>query len=547
MNDKIGIIINRLTIGFIFAFIYQMIIGAATSLIGISLTGDIEDLFIGLSDHDSEEGVILMVWWVLSTIIISSVALFLVRFKKFFSPYRKEKNIDIPPKITAITAIIIGAAISFLFFATDLVIGLFVETGSATDVLAIYESAMLGNFTPLVISMLFSIVAGFIVVGVASKAEKVKQITRNIGLSDITGFNRLVKQSDDGITHTADTAGLDPDALVHVGKKKLDKVKLSVIRYSADTYDRLPDTTLEKCLQDMDDKTITWINVSGIHDAETIRGFGQRFLLHPLTQSDIMNTELRPRINFDSGHIFVILKIPTLSESGSLSIEQISLVIGKGFVLTFQETDVDIFDPIRERLKEAVGSIRSRGSDYLGYAIVDSIVDHFFVVLEKLGEVTETIEEELMDKPGPNTLEVVHQLKRQMIVLRKSIWPLREVIDTMERRESAIIQQETRTYIRDAYNHTVQVMDTIEGLRDMVGGMLDTYLSSVSNKMNEVMKTLTIIASIFIPITFIAGLYGTNFAYVPELEWEWSYFVMIGGMIVVVIAMVAGFKRKGWM
>lgn len=538
---------NRLTIGFAFAFIYQLITGAAASIIGISLTGDIGDLFVGLSDSDVEKDIILVSWWVVSTIIISALALFLVRFKKYFSPYRKEKDIDIPPKITAVAAIIIGAAISFLFFATHFVIDLFVESGSAADVNAIYEAAMLGNFTPLLVSILFSIVAGFIVVGVASKAGKVEQITRNIGLSDITGFSRMIKQKDDGVTHTSDTAGLDPSALVHVGEKKVDKVKLSFIQYTADFHDEQSEVSLEKCLQKLDDDVITWINVSGIHDSNTIKSFGDKLSLHPLTQSDIMNTELRPMIDFADNHIFLILKIPRLTDHGKLIIEQISLIIGKHFVLTFQETATDIFDPIRNRIRESVGITRSSGSDYLGYSITDSIVDHFFVVMDQLGEVTESVEEELMSRPTSQTLETVYKLKRQMIMLRKSIWPLREVIDTMERRESPLVLRDTKTYIRDVYSHTVQVMDTIEGLRDMVSGMLDTYLSSINNKMNEVMKTLTVIASIFIPITFIAGIYGTNFAHLPGINMLEGLIVMLAIMTVIVVAMLMWFKRRDWL
>ncbi len=260
-----------------------------------------------------------------------------------------------------------------------------------------------------------------------------------------------------------------------------------------------------------------------------------------------MNTELRPKVDDQGDHIFLILKLPHLLPEGKLFMEQISLIIGKNFVISFQETKDDVFDPIRDRIEKSIGVIRERGSDYLAYAIADAIVDHYYVIMESIGIQSENLEEELMQNPNPKTLQTIHLLKRQMVILRKSIWPMREVIDGLERMETALVDKRTKRYLRDVYNHTVQVMDNIEGLRDMIGGMLDTYLSSVSNKMNEVMKTLTIIASIFIPITFIAGIYGTNFSYVPELAWEGSYFVMLGVMAVIVIIMVVWFRKKEWL
>ena len=259
-----------------------------------------------------------------------------------------------------------------------------------------------------------------------------------------------------------------------------------------------------------------------------------------------MNTELRPKFVLENNYLFLILKMPFFDKEGKLQIEQFSLIVGKNFVLSFQETEGDIFDPIRDRIRNAVGTIRQKKSDFLAYALCDAIVDNFFVVIESAGEQTEKLEEELMKNPSPQTLQMIHLLKREMIILRKSIWPIREVIDNFERSQTSLVNEATKKYLRDVYNHTIQVMDTIEGLRDMVGGMLDTYLSSVSNRMNEVMKTLTVIASIFIPITFIAGIYGTNFSYVPELAWEGSYFAMLAVMAVIVAVMVGWFRKKQW-
>ena len=223
------------------------------------------------------------------------------------------------------------------------------------------------------------------------------------------------------------------------------------------------------------------------------------------------------------------------------------MIFAKNHIITFQEIKEDFFEQIRKRLRENTGTIRKLGTDYLAYSLLDAIIDSYFLVLEKISDISENLEDELMQNPSQSTLHVLQMLKRQMIMLRKSMWSAREVIDTLQRNHTTLIHEETKTYLKDTYNHTVQVIDTIEGLRDVVGGLLDTYLSSVSNRMNEVMKTLTIIASIFIPITFIAGIYGTNFSYVLELEWEDSYFAMLGVMMVIVIVMIAWFKKKQWL
>ena len=206
----------------------------------------------------------------------------------------------------------------------------------------------------------------------------------------------------------------------------------------------------------------------------------------------------------------------------------------------------DIFDNIRNRLRNSIGNLRKLKSDYLGYALTDALVDNYFVIMENLGEISEHIEEELMEKPSQSTLQTIHRLKRELVRIRKTIWPIREIIDILERSDSTLIEKTTKAYLRDVYNHTIQIMDTVESSRDLVGGMLDTYLSSLSNKMNEVMKTLTVIASIFIPLTFIAGIYGTNFDYIPELSWKGSYFVMLGGMGAIALLMMIWFKKKHW-
>ncbi|WP_220463437.1 magnesium/cobalt transporter CorA, partial [Nitrosopumilus sp. b1] len=393
----------------------------------------------------------------------------------------------------------------------------------------------------------FSIIAGFIIVGVASKTSKVKELTRDVGITKIADLARIVAKKEEDITTSSDTVGLQPGALVHVGEKLVEEVSFQQIEYDKDNFIKKDFDKVEDCLNTLDNPLVSWTNITGIHDSDVIKKIGDYYKLHVLIQADIMNTELRPKIDNQNDHIFLIIKLPHVLPNGKLFMEQISLIVGKNFVISFQETKDDVFDPIRDRIEKSIGTIRQRGSDYLAYAIVDAIIDHYYVILESIGAQSEDLEEELMANPGPKTLQTIHLLKREMVILRKSIWPMREVIDGFERMESDLIDSRTKRYLRDVYSHTVQVMDNIEGLRDMVGGMLDTYLSSVGNKMNEIMKTLTIIASIFIPITFIAGLYGTNFVYVPELTWEGSYFAMLGVMAVVVIIMVAWFRKKEWL
>jgi len=548
LRDKIGILLNRLVYGFTFAFLYQIVIGIATSLLSLPLTGNIQDLITGVEQIDSQQGPWLVGWWIISTIIITGMALMIIRYKKYLSPYKGEKNIEVPPKITAITAMIIGALISFLFFLLDSVIGLIAKAGTATDVEAIYQAAVVGDFMPLIISIIFSIMAGFIIVGVASKTSKVKEITKDFGLQDITKISQIINKTKTQKTSLSDTIGQSPGALIHVGTQRVENVRIDMMEYDDKTINEKNNVKIEDCLESKDKPNVTWINVIGIHDPNIIETFGNSFEIHPLHQANIMNTELRPSIEIHDNYVLIMLKMPHyINETGKLELEQISIVLAKNHVITFQEIEADFFDLIRKRLRNKTGTIRNQKSDYLAYAIIDAIIDSYFLVIEKIGDITEELEEELMQNPTADTMQTIQTLKRRMISLRKSIWPAREIIDFLGRDSTMLISDNTRTYLRDVYNHVIQVIDTIEGLRDVIGGMLDTYLSSVSNRMNEVMKTLTIIAAIFIPITFIAGLYGTNFIYVPELQWEYSYFAMLIVMGIVSGLMIAWFKRKKWL
>lgn len=341
-------------------------------------------------------------------------------------------------------------------------------------------------------------------------------------------------------------AGLPPGTLVHIGEKKVEKVNITVIDYDEESFSEHEPETIEECYEFMEKPTTTWVNVDGLHDVAVFEELGTKFDLHPLVLEDVLNTEQRPKIDDFEKYLFIVMKM-LYYDSGAILTEQISLVIFPNLVISFQERSGDVFDSLRERIRTGKGLIRKMGPDYLAYAIIDAIVDSYFVILESIGEEIERMEEYVVEDPGPEVLQRIHGLKTAMIFVRKSVWPLREVVNKLQRADSPLIEERTVKYLRDVYDHTIQVIDTAETFRDMVSGMLDIYLSSVSNRMNEIMKVLTIIATIFIPLTFIAGVYGMNFKYMPELEWAWGYPIVWGVMAIIVVLMVAYFRRKGWL
>jgi len=343
--------------------------------------------------------------------------------------------------------------------------------------------------------------------------------------------------------------GLPPGSLVHIGEKKAEQTKITILDYDGRNFQEKEAKSVEECFPFKETATVTWINIDGVHDGELIGKLGSSFGIHPLILEDIMNTAQRPKMEDLGEYIYVVLRMLSIEKgkAGILS-EQVSLILGPNFVISFQESaGGDVFDPVRERIRTGKGRLRTLGADYLAYALVDAIVDNYFIVLERLGERVEGLEDELVSEPDQETLHELHELKREMIHVRRSVWPLREVISGLGRDESVLIQRGTGIFLRDVYDHTIQVIDTVESYRDMLSGMLDIYLSSVSNRMNQVMKVLTIIATIFIPLTFIAGVYGMNFRHMPELEWRWGYFVVVGSMLAIGVLMVILFKRKRWM
>jgi magnesium transporter len=260
-----------------------------------------------------------------------------------------------------------------------------------------------------------------------------------------------------------------------------------------------------------------------------------------------VNTSQRPKVEACDGYLFLVLKMCYIGqEEDEITIEQVSMVLGDGFVISFQERPGDVFGPLRDRIRRGKGKVRSMGADYLMYALIDSIVDNYFFIMERFSEATEGIEEAITGDPDSEILRTIHRIKRNTILIRRSVWPLREVLSSIQRGDFSGISENTRIYFRDVHDHTIQVADTLEAIRDMVTGMLDVYLSSMSNRMNEIMKVLTMFAAVFIPLTFIAGIYGMNFGYMPELEWKWGYFFVLAVMGVIGCGMLVYFKRKKW-
>ena len=342
--------------------------------------------------------------------------------------------------------------------------------------------------------------------------------------------------------------GLSPGTLIHVGEVKEEHVRICLLDYDENAFREKELSTIEECLPFRDSPTVTWINIDGLHQVEIVEALGQHFDLHPLVMEDIVHTGQRPKMEDYENTLFIVLKMLRYNEdSQQIDEEQVSLILGPTWVISFQEKEGGVFDPIRERIRNNRGRIRKMGADYLAYALMDAIVDHYFILLEKIGDRVEILGEELVEKPNPKTLEEIHALKRELLFMRKSVWPLREVISGLQRGESTLFEEHTTIYLRDVYDHSIQVIDTVETFRDMISGMLDIYLSSVSNRMNEVMKVLTIIATIFIPLTFVAGIYGMNFQFMPELSWSWGYFGALGVMGLVVVGMILYFKRKKWL
>jgi magnesium transporter len=343
-------------------------------------------------------------------------------------------------------------------------------------------------------------------------------------------------------------AGLPPGTLVFTGERRVEEASINLIDYKGGSVTERKITLPEECGELLHSDTVSWIDVEGLHETETIQKIGDSLNLHPLVLEDILNVDQRAKMEEFENYVYIVLKMFHLNENESdIAPEQVSIILGKNYVATFQEgIEGDTFQEIRERIRSNKGIITKMTPDYLVYSIIDSIIDSYFLVLETLGDRIERLEEELVNNPEKQTLTEIYRLKREMLYLRKSVWPLREAISRLERGESELVTRSTHLYLRDVYDHTINVLDTVETYRDMLSGMIDIYLSSISNRLNETMKYLALISTIFIPMTFIASIYGMNFEYMPELLWIHGYKFALAVMFGVGIGFFIYFKKKKW-
>jgi magnesium transporter len=339
-----------------------------------------------------------------------------------------------------------------------------------------------------------------------------------------------------------------PGTMRFTGRQKADQIGLSVMEYDPENLAERTLATVEEAFPCRDSKPVSWVNINGLHDVELLGKLGEHFNIHPLVMEDIVNVRQRPKVEDHDGYFFIVCRMVDFDdELQQIKSEQVSLILTQNLVLSFQEQEGDVFEAVRVRIRNQRGRFRQRGADYLAYAILDAVVDHYFVVLEKLSDQIEGLEEQLLENPTTGLLEQVHGLKREMILLRRSAWPLREALNALMFSESDLIDEGTEPFLRDVQDHTIQVVEVIESFRDILSGLQDLYLSSVSNRMNEVMKVLTIAATIFVPLTFVAGIYGMNFEFMPELGWKYSYYVFWFVILVLGGGMVTYFRRRGWL
>lgn len=345
----------------------------------------------------------------------------------------------------------------------------------------------------------------------------------------------------------SDKQGHPPGSMVYTGQQTEEPLRISVIDYDAATITEQEDAATEACVALKETDTVSWINVNGLNDTEAISRIGSEFGIHPLVLEDILHTTQRPKLEDMGDYVFLVVRM-LFVEPGSNEIhsEQISFILTEHCLITFQEKAGDVFDAIRDRLRKNHGRIRKMGPDYLLYALMDSIVDNYFLIMEKTGEQIETIEQSLMENPNSLLLNELYAQKRELLYIRKSVWPLREAVSGLERGESKLFQPKTHAYLRDLYDHTIQVIDTVETFRDMLSGVQDLYLSSMGHKTNQVMQVLTVIATIFIPLTFVAGIYGMNFENMPELGWEYSYPIFWTVIVTLTLGMLYCFRRMKW-
>jgi magnesium transporter len=341
--------------------------------------------------------------------------------------------------------------------------------------------------------------------------------------------------------------GLPPGTILYSDHKPVAPFKLQVFHYDHQDLEEKETSDPHDALSLIGHDKVTWINVEGRQDPQEMEKLCAILDIHPLTIEDILTPGQRPKIEDNDDYLFLVIKILSFNQDDSLSMEQVSLLLGKNYVISFHEHSGSTIDIIKDRIRQSKGRIRIKKADYLFYALIDTIVDYYFVVLEKIGDKLEDIEDDLLENPSMAALNSLHKMKKEIITLRRVVWPLREVVNKLERRDLKLVGHETNIFFRDVYDHTIQVIETVETFRDMISGLIELHKSSTSNRLNQVMKGLTIIATIFLPLTFLTGLYGMNFNYIPELQWRYGYFAVLGLSITVVVIMLVIFRRKRWL
>ena len=352
----------------------------------------------------------------------------------------------------------------------------------------------------------------------------------------------------DSIKNISEKAGASPGTIVHIGERKIEKTRIRIMDYDADNIQEKEVHHIEECFPFKDEPTITWINIDGLHDIGLIEKIGSHFDVHHLILEDIVHSGTRPKIEEFDTFTFVVFKMLYYREdTDEIVEEQFSIILGENFVISFQEREATVFNPLRDRIRNAKNRIRRKGADYLTYALIDTVVDNYFIILEILGDKIEILDEELLTSISRQTFLSINEMKRKLIALRRATSPLKDLINIVQKEAFDLIDERNIIFFKDIYDHTIQIQETIDTYRELISGLHDIFLNNVNNRTNEIMKTLTITATIFIPLTFIAGIYGMNFKYIPELEWKWGYFGFWGIIVIIVCLMFYYFKRKDWL
>ena len=359
------------------------------------------------------------------------------------------------------------------------------------------------------------------------------------------GEGRIAKQS---LSSAAGKIGLAPGSLVHVGEQRHAETRITLVEYNRETLTEHQVRTAADICPAPDQATVTWVQVEGLSDVALIEELGRNFGIHALILEDILNTQQRPKFEEFADHLYIALKAVSLEPDGfSVEYEQISLILTSNFVLTFREKTDDLFLPLRRRLDDDKGRLRGNGADYLAYVLLDTVVDHYFVLQDSLDVVIENLDEELLNHPTPATLAAIQGIKRELIFIRKTVSPLREMLGEILRSDAGLFRDKVLFYLRDVHDHALRITEAVDTYRDMVTGMMEVYLSAISNRTNEIMKVLTVLTSIFIPLTFIVGVYGMNFEHMPELKLKWFYPALWGVFVGLPLALLWFFRKKKWL